>query len=542
MSRHPDGGLIGRADALLRLQAHGRRAVAGAPRLVLGIGDPGIGKTTFLRRSAELLRALGLQVLQASGQESESDIPFATRSELMGKEAPVAPVASSEPFAVGAALLQTIGRLQDAGGLALVVDDAQAADPQSMNALAFMVRRLRADKVMAVVAARTEAEQHLPSALTRLARTGDNERIELPGLTESEVGQLLAELGVDDLTPRAMHHLAEHTGGNPLWVRSLVRELPRNELLAADLKLPAPASFRHGVEKALSLCSPEARALVSAAAVAGTTMPLGVLSRIAGVEDVFAALDDARQCRLLTSRGLPPATRAAFPHPLVAAAVYDSLPSATRAVLHRTAADLADAEAVRLRHEAAATVTPDARLAAEFADFARRKYESGATASAAQGFMTAAQCSPNEGLRDHFIVQAARSWLTDAQAHDAATALRSLSAGGCSAERDLVTGWVAQFGGRTDGAVRLLERAWQNAGPSECCVRATAGRRLTFLYLAGGRAKDSHCGPDGPRMSRRRHVNGTAPGSHGDEFGHHREDSGGAPRPELANPKVADGR
>lgn len=59
--------------------------------------------------------------------------------------------------------------------------------------------------------------------------------------------------------------------------------------------------------------------------------------------------------------------------------------------------------------------------------------------------MTAAQCSPNEGLRDHFIVQAARSWLTDAQAHDAATALRSLSAGGSSAERDLVTGWVAQF-------------------------------------------------------------------------------------------------
>jgi predicted ATP-dependent serine protease len=57
----------------------------------LVIGDPGIGKTAFLRRSADLLRGLGLNVLQGSGEESESDVPFAMLTELMGQEAPVPP-------------------------------------------------------------------------------------------------------------------------------------------------------------------------------------------------------------------------------------------------------------------------------------------------------------------------------------------------------------------------------------------------------------------------------------------------------------------
>lgn len=490
MSRASGGEFIGREDTLLRVEGHGRRALAGAPRLLLLVGDAGIGKTAFLGRSADLLGGLGFHVLQASGEQSERDVPFAMLSQLMGQEAPVPPGDSSEPFAVGAAVLQTLGRLQDGGGLALLIDDAHTADPQSLNALSFTIRRLRADRVIAVFATRTDAEQHLPSALARIALTGENDRVVLPGLTELDVGTLLAELGVGKLSPRALHHLWAHTGGNPLWVRSLVHELPRDQLVAADLKLPAPASFRQGVEKALNECSTEARALVSAAAVAGTTLPLGVLSRIAGVADAFAALDGAEQCQLLTRRGAPSAVRAAFRHPLVAAAVYDSLPSALRAALHRATAELVEDEAVRLRHMAAATVTPDATLAAEFADFARRKFELGDTASAATAFMTAARCCPGKAERDRLVIQGARAWLTDAQVQEAATALASLSGSGASADRDLVTGWVAQFTGRTDDAVRLLERAWEDAGPSNSWVRATAGRQLTFHYLVRGRAED----------------------------------------------------
>jgi hypothetical protein len=83
--------LIGRANVLARVEAHGRCALAGDPRLLLVTGDPGIGKTEFLRRSGDLLRLLGLHVPQASGEESESDVPFAMLSELMATDAPVPP-------------------------------------------------------------------------------------------------------------------------------------------------------------------------------------------------------------------------------------------------------------------------------------------------------------------------------------------------------------------------------------------------------------------------------------------------------------------
>ena len=127
---------------------------------------------------------------------------------------------------MGADLLVWLSQVGRGGRLVLVlVDDLHWADRPSARALLFAVRRLQADRVLVVVAAR-------PGELVRLGEgwlrflAGDHRvgRVRLGGLGPEDVVALGRALGAGELPRRAVGCLLEETGGNPLYCRAVLEE------------------------------------------------------------------------------------------------------------------------------------------------------------------------------------------------------------------------------------------------------------------------------------------------------------------------------
>jgi NAD-dependent dihydropyrimidine dehydrogenase PreA subunit len=224
----------------------------------------------------------------------------------------------------------------------------------------FVVRRLVADRVLVVIATREHAAG-LPEGLVKAASGAQGRWLQLPPLTTEEL-RMLADARGFRLSARAVQRLEAHAGGNPLYTRALLDELPADAWHRHD-NLPAPRSFAAIVRRRVEACGRDTGRLLEAVAVLGPRSPLAVAASLGGVEDPFDALEEASDAGLLRWIDAPPIPAPAFAHPLIAAAVYDQIGPGRRAQLHALAAELVDDEATALRHLAAAAAGPDAELA-----------------------------------------------------------------------------------------------------------------------------------------------------------------------------------
>lgn len=134
---------------------------------------PGIGNTALVPRFiAEQAEAT---VLCGSGEPAERTVPFAVMGQLLRRAGPrrAAAVIDERPdrhVAVGLLLLEALGDLErEAAPVLLVVDDAQWAHGASLKALLIAMRRLTGERVLALLAARTDDLPLLPEALVRNA-------------------------------------------------------------------------------------------------------------------------------------------------------------------------------------------------------------------------------------------------------------------------------------------------------------------------------------------------------------------------------------
>jgi predicted ATPase len=166
----------------------GARASRSAVLVILG--EPGVGKSALLEDARE--QAAGVRVLSGSGVESEAHLPFAALHQILR---PVLDLVENLPSLQKAALRGALG--MSAGGgddrflislaalsllaeaaenqpLLCLVDDAHWLDEASADALVFVARRLEAEGIVMLFA----------------AREGENRRFEAPGLPELRVGGL----------------------------------------------------------------------------------------------------------------------------------------------------------------------------------------------------------------------------------------------------------------------------------------------------------------------------------------------------------------
>ena len=359
-----DTNLVGREEELSRL-----RGLVASPytesRVLLLLGDPGMGKTALLAEAARGARSAGMRVLAAAGRESEQNLAFAGLHQLLRpvldrvdslpavqakalrgafaiSEDPVPP----DALLTGIAVLTLLSGLSEQSPLLVVTDDAQWLDPASLDALAFAARRLESERLVLLLAARgneppADLDRDFPGPL-RLAP-----------LSTPEAGRLL------DAQPRpprgrAREQVLAQASGNPLALIEL------SKVIAAD-----PAAGRLWADEPLPLTG-QLTAIMAArfAALPGPTRTALLLAAVADSPDLTAAAVPG-----LSPGALAPAEAAGlirmdrpgprFTHPLVRAAVYHAVPFAERAAAHLMIADaLRDQPDRYAWHLAAADLRP----------------------------------------------------------------------------------------------------------------------------------------------------------------------------------------
>lgn len=454
---------VGRGAELAVLENALVRARFARPMVMLVLGEAGMGKSALLARATGRLQGSGGVVLRAAGDEHEADLHLGVLAQLVAgirrenasATAFATPEGELEPLAAGASLLELVGELQDPGPLAIVVDDAQWADSASLHALAFSLRRLRSDRVVALLSARTDGLDRLPRGLTALAQEPTGTTLALSGLDAGELVQLAEALGAGRLSRRAAQRLAHHTGGNPLLAAALLQELGASRVASPEeLETRAPRSFASVVLARLSACGAGGRELAVAGSVLGLRWPVALAAALAEIDNSLAAMDEAAAAGLVVVDGEaagPPLGR--FAHPLVQAAIYQELPLTRRTVLHQAAAALVEDPRAKLRHRTRAQIGPDAELAAELVAAAERDEASGSWAAAARAHLWAARVAGSGRERERRVLEAAVCLLLAGDVAEARAMLDGTDSFAETARLALARGYLAWTDGDFAAAV-----------------------------------------------------------------------------------------
>jgi DNA-binding CsgD family transcriptional regulator len=413
-------------------------------------------------------------------------MPFALVSQLTSQVPPAhiadfpllstVPPTQTPPFQVGAQLLGLLGKLQATGPVAIVVDDVQWADQTSVQALGFVLRRLRADAVLAVLVLRSAETGEPRDATTeavvrRLIDSGERMLwLSLAGLETSEVAELARQTLGKALGPRAVADLCQQTEGNPLYLQTLMRELPLEEWAGGMLQ--APASLTAAVGRALKGLPEDGRRLVEAAAILGRRVPLPLAAQVGGVADPAQALEAALEAGLL--RWWP----AESSTPVVAA-----VPPRRLRALHAAAAPLVDRMA-SWGHRVGAAEGPDDHLAKELDLAAAEMAADGHAERAATLLMLSSQVSGTRAEKERRLLTAAAHLMMGDKHTQVQQMLHEVQECASCPLRSMVLGAYATSRGALDEAQALLTEALQPDGepPAPAPVAAMTSVWLGRLY------------------------------------------------------------
>ena len=421
-------------DVLERLVAGVR---AGQSRVLVLRGEAGVGKSALLRHLSDA--ATGCRIARAAGVESEMELPFAglhalcahmlARLEyLPGPQREALSTAfglSTGPppdrFLVGLAVLSLLADAAEERPLVCIVDDAHWLDRVSAQTLAFVARRLLAERVGLVFALRASGEEHVLEGLPELV---------IEGLPADEARLLLDAAIPGPLDERVKARILGEAGGNPLALIELPRGLTPAELAGgfglADGR-PLTSRIEQAFVQRVETLPRDAQLLLLTAA-AEPLGDLGLLWRAAQLLGIDGKAGRPAEAAGLIELGL----RVRFPHPLVRSAVYRASDPGDRRDVHRALADSTDTDVDpdrRAWHRAHATAEPDEAVAAEMARSADRAQGRGGLAAAAAFLQRAAELTPDPALRVERSLAAAEVKLDVADAASASELLAAAELG-----------------------------------------------------------------------------------------------------------------
>ena len=488
---------VGREVELARVSRCLEAARRAEPQIVVIEGQAGIGKTAFLRRCVAL--AEDFVVLEASAEESEMSLDFGLASQLVARmgaassrEAPGAPPGSGSPrssFTVGAQLLSVLGKLQEHGPGLVALDDVHWIDPASAAALLFAVRRLSGDRLCLLMSTRPDALSPNESGWSRLLRDAD--RVRLGGLNAAEVSLLAGSLGHAPLSSRSAERLRAHTEGHPLYLKTLLSELPADALTSEQTALPAPRSFAATVLVRLTALSAGAQELVAATAVAGGRSPVSLLGGVAGVEDPLAALDEALDADLLALVPGRVPLEVSCPHPLVRAAVYDDLSVAHRRRLHLAWAGVTSAPA-SLEHRLRASAGPDDELAAELARTGELAVAEGRLREGIEQVLSASRIAESVELREETLLLAVNYLGVVGDARRGQALRDDVTACRDSPMRSFVLAVLAASAGQLADAIAGLREVTERPGyGDQPQLAGLVDSSLAIIYAHAGHGQDA---------------------------------------------------
>ena len=438
-------------------------------------GEPGVGKTALLDYLAG--RVSGCRLVRAVGVQSEMELAFAGLHQLcapMLDQLEKLPVPQREAlrtafglsagpapdrFLVGLAVLSLLSEVAGERPLICVVDDEQWLDHASAQALGFAARRLAADPVGLVFAARVPGEElaGLPELVVE-------------GLREGDARALLDSALAGPLDERVRDQIVAETQGNPLALLELPRGLTPAEL-AGGFGLPGAAPLAGRIEESfrrqLDALPPEARRLVQLAAAEPSGDPT-LVWRAAGRLGIPLQAGAAAADAGLAEFGV----RVRFRHPLLRSAAYRSASAADRRAMHGALAEVTDPVADpdrRAWHRAQAAPGPDEEVAAELEHSAGRAQARGGLAAAGAFLERSVLLTVDPTRRAERTLAAALANLRAGAFDKALDLLVTAEAGPldefASARVDLLRGQIAFASGLGSDAPPLLLKAAKRLEP-----------------------------------------------------------------------------
>jgi DNA-binding CsgD family transcriptional regulator len=501
--------LLGRRYECAVLDGLLEGARAGRSGVLVLRGEAGIGKTALLDYAIEA--ASELMVLRAVGVESEMELAFAALHRLcaplldrldrlpgpqrdaLATTFGLGAGAVPDRFLVGLSVLSLLSEVAEERPLVCVVDDAQWLDRTSAQVLAFVARRLLAESVAMVFAAREPSEEFtgLPQVLVQ-------------GLGDADSRALVASVMPGRLDERVVDQFLAEARGNPL----ALLELPKGNApaeLAGGFGLPGALSLEGRIEQTflqrLKALSEDTQRLLLVAA-AEPTGDHALLWRAADHVGITGPVLEPAELAGLIELGV----RVRFRHPLARSAVYRAATPQQRRWAHQALADATDAQVDpdrRAWHLSEATSRPDEDVAAELERAAGRAQARGGLAAAAAFLERAATLTSNPSRRAERALAAAQTKYEAGALEDALALLGTAEAGAVDdAQRARVHLLRAQiaFASRRggDAPALLLEAARGLEAVDPDRARATYLEALEAARFAGRFAR----GADAEDVSR----------------------------------------
>ena len=355
--------LVGRVREQAYLRDQFAAAIAGRGGVVLIGGEAGVGKTALAEDLCRDAALRGGLVLVGRCYDRAATPPFGPWLDLFARyppgddlPPPPAAFASGEiggianQAALFGAVLESLTTIARARPLALVLDDLHWADLASLNLLRFLARDIAALPLLLLVTYRADelTRAHpLYTLLPLLVREAGAGRVDVRPLDVDALWALVAaryQLSARNAA-RLVAYLRARTEGNAFYTMEVLRALqeegalrevwPGQEWALDDLDaVPLPMLLRQVIDGRLLRLGPEARPLLTLAAVIGPETPIDLWLALAGVDEptLLTLIERAMEARVLDESGDGKSVR--FRHALIRDALYTGMPAARRLRLH----------------------------------------------------------------------------------------------------------------------------------------------------------------------------------------------------------------
>ena len=368
-------GFVGRERELSRLDG----ALSGDARLVLVVGDAGIGKTRFAREGMRRAAAGGMACVLGGCLPLAGELPLLPVADALGQlswladgqllagalgEVPryvraevarlLPQLETASPDRAGraegwqrdrlfSALAELLGAVAPESGLVLVIEDVHWADSATLDCLTYLTRAGSPGALTVAVTCRsdeTPLDAQVTGWLAHARGAGAVEEIRLGPLSRAEAAQQIAGLVGGEPPDMFAEDLYIRAGGNPFFTEQLVAAALASPV--GDTLLP-PAGLPERLADLLlarvSHVSSDARAVLAALAVAGRALTEDILAAITGlgIDAVSGAVRELAAVRLLAAGasdgGYQPR------HALLGEAVARGLLPGERVALHERTAE-----------------------------------------------------------------------------------------------------------------------------------------------------------------------------------------------------------
>jgi class 3 adenylate cyclase len=377
---------VGRTAERRQLTEALAQATGGNARLVMLLGEPGIGKTLLSEWMSDYAISLGDRVVWgrcwAHGappywpwiqifRELLSDRDFIQahpgveaaialierlfpdlRFPQLGNEIPAAglrsepaPKISKAPATERFAFFETasglLKRFADVAPLVVVIDDLHLADADSIQLLSFLARDFARSRILVLATCREEwsiLPLERAAALGEVARQG--ERIDLKGLTNDDVAEFMRHNTSIEPNETLVSSLLSKTAGNPLFLDGITRRLADGGALPDHLEdagFRIPPTIVASIEQRSDSLSPVARNVLRIAAVVEEGIDVSLIAMVSGLpeSELANAIEEASDNGLLVSM---PDGSLRFNHGLVAESVRAGMTKAELRDLHNSIA------------------------------------------------------------------------------------------------------------------------------------------------------------------------------------------------------------